>query len=350
MPTYIIPLDVHCQWTEYNIMTPSGRSRRRGRCPTTIPALAELIKDVPRPRHVVFEEGPLADWLLRNLGPQADELIVCDPRRNALIAKDSDKDDTIDAEKLGRLYAGGFLRAVHHPETFERAVFKQLVASYHDRVRSRTRLVNRILAQFRQQGVFVQQGALADDRRAEVLRRLPACKLVRAAMQLLLSELDQANAHLETWRRLVTRQARRYEPIRRFVALPGIRWLRAATLFVYLDTPWRFKSKSALWKYMGIGLERRQSGSGRERLRVVPSVRVCRPLKNVILAAALRASAGDNPLAEQYRRYCDAGVTPRDARRNVARRLACVLWGLWKSGDVYRPEQVGQAPVAGSRQ
>jgi len=44
--------------------------------------------------------------------------------------------------------------------------------------------------------------------------------------------------------------------------------VRAATLLVYLDTPFRFKSKQALWKYIGIGLVRRRSGDGPERLGV----------------------------------------------------------------------------------
>ena len=69
-----------------------------------------------RPRCAVFEEGPLADWLLRNLEGSVDELMICDPRRNSLIAKDSDKDDPIDAQKPAQLYRGGFVKPVHHPD------------------------------------------------------------------------------------------------------------------------------------------------------------------------------------------------------------------------------------------
>src|ERR1700741_19044 len=93
---HIIPLDTHCQSTEYGVMTSSGRITRRGHCPTTIKALREVIESVARPRHGVFEEGPLAHWLWRNLREAADEVVVCDPRRNHLIARDGDKDDAID--------------------------------------------------------------------------------------------------------------------------------------------------------------------------------------------------------------------------------------------------------------
>jgi hypothetical protein len=108
-------------------MTQSGRVTKRWQGPTTIPQVAEALGEVPRPRKVVFEEGPLADWLLRNLEAHADEVVVCEPRRNALIAKDSDKDDPIDAEKLADLLRGGYVKPVHHPENQERAIFKQHV-------------------------------------------------------------------------------------------------------------------------------------------------------------------------------------------------------------------------------
>jgi len=92
------------------VVTKSGRLTRRERCATTIPELVALIESVPRPRYLTFEEGPLADWLFRNLRAVVGRLVVCDPRRNQLIAKESDKDDPIDAEKLARLFRG-FLEA-----------------------------------------------------------------------------------------------------------------------------------------------------------------------------------------------------------------------------------------------
>jgi hypothetical protein len=102
-----IGLDVHCQETEIAVLTPAGRLTKRMRVATTIPALVEALGSIGPPGQVVLEEGPLAEWLYRNLSGYVDRLTVCDPRRNHLIAKDSDKDDPIDAEKLARLYRGG---------------------------------------------------------------------------------------------------------------------------------------------------------------------------------------------------------------------------------------------------
>ena len=56
-----------------------------------------------------------------------------------LIAKDSDKDDPIDAERLAQLLRGGYLKEVHQAQSLDRTVLKQHVSFYHDRVRERVR-------------------------------------------------------------------------------------------------------------------------------------------------------------------------------------------------------------------
>jgi transposase len=338
-----IGLDTHCVGTDMAVVTSSGRLSERWRGATAIPPLREAIESVPRPRYVTFEEGPLADWLFRNLSPYADEVMVCEPRRNHLIAKDSDKDDPIDAEKLAQLYRGGYLKRVHHPESLDRAIFKQHVAGYRDAVRLRVAQANRILARFRRHGVFLKEADLAGrEERAELLDRLPHSELLREDVACLWLTYDTITDQEEVFRQGLVRQSRQVETIRRFEQLPGVGWIRAATFYAYIDTPSRFHRKSALWKYMGIGLERRHSGSGPMRLQVCQAFN--RPLKAMILGAAITAIAqGDNPFADHYHRWLnEGGLSARTARRNVARSLAATMWGMWKNGTEYRPEWVAR--------
>ena len=97
-----IGADTHCAFTEPATISPGDRRTGlpavgyKQRCATSIPALVEALSEVRRPRVMVIEEGPLADWLYRGLGERGERVVVCDPRRNHLIAKDSDKDDAID--------------------------------------------------------------------------------------------------------------------------------------------------------------------------------------------------------------------------------------------------------------
>jgi transposase len=345
---YFIGVDVHCKFSEVTAIDTEGQRVHRGRCATTIPALVEELEKIPRPRGVVIEEGPLADWLWRQVRPRVDDMVICEPRRNRLIARDGDKDDPIDAEKLAQLYRGGYVKVVHHGDSFARAIFKQHVGLYHDAVRQRVRQALRISSLVRRQGVFVREKAFRDPAaRPALLARLPASRTLAADLRLLWRGYDVMAAVEAQMRRRLVQLAREVEVVRRFVAVPGIAWVRAATWYVWLDTPWRFRSKSALWKYLGIGLERRRSGNGPERLGVPPMVN--RALKSTILGAAKSAVAqGDNPFADQYRRWIQAGLSPKLARRNVARSLAATLWGLWKNGSAYRPEWVGVAAAAGN--
>ena len=161
----------------------------------------------------------------------------------------------------------------------------------------------------------------------------------RLALKLLMEGYDHAVKQEKRLRQELTRLAKKEEVVVRLTELPGVAWVRAATLFVYLDTPWRFASKQALWKYIGIGLVRQTSGDGPEHLGVNPAAN--RALKSMILGAAESAILqGDNPFAEQHRRWRDDGLSPRNARRNVARSLASVMWGMWKNGGAYDPERV----------
>ncbi|MBI1826438.1 MAG: transposase [Planctomycetes bacterium] len=343
---HFVGLDVHCKFTEVAVVTEGGRLTKRWPVPSTIPALMEALESVSRP-HVALEEGPMADWLVRNLASHVEQITACDPRHNHLIAKDSDKDDPIDAEKLAQLLRGGYVKPVHHSESWERTMFKRHVALYHDRVRHRVREANRIMAYFRRFGVFVRNRAFAEaEKRRLVLDSMPDDQVVRFHLRLMFSGYDLATEHIHQMRRRLVQLARRYEPIKRFVQLPGVHWIRAATFFAYVDTPWRFKSKSALWKYMGIGLERRRSGGGAERLHVPHYAN--RVLKCAILGAAKSAIAsGGNPFADQYERWIHDGLTPRIARRSVARSQAVTMWSLWKNGSVYKPQRVG-VPVTAS--
>lgn len=345
---HFIGMDVHSQFCELAVLTAAGQLVRRERCPTTILALRGVLEAVPRPRRLVIEEGPLAGWLWRNLQTVVDTLVVSEPRRNRLIAQEGDKDDDLDAEKLAQLLRGGFVKEVHQTNTVERAAFKQLVALYHHRVRQRVREAHRLTSLLRQHGVVVRERdyvAAAD--RPTLLARVPEEGKVRWLVSALWASYDAAVEAESEWRRRLVASAREEEVVRRLEELPGVGWIRAATLYAYLDTPWRFARKAALWKYLGIGLERKRSGNGPEHLGVPK--RAHRLLKGTILGAARSAVAqGENPFADQYRRWLKQGLSPKLARRNVARSLAATLWGLWKNGTAYHPAWVGVA-AAGLR-
>jgi transposase len=340
MTEYFIALDVHCAFSEMAVVTGTGKLVRRERCETSIPALVERLGEVRRPRRLTFEEGPLADWLARELRSHVDELVVCEPRRNHWIAKDGDKDDPIDARKLAELFRGGYLKPVHQTGSRERSLLKQLVLLYHDRVRERVRQGNQLVALCRRQGVFVKAASLLDDGEwRKCQSHLPVDSPLRSGWDDVREVYQMLVLREQAFHRSLTGLARTIEEVRRFEALPGIGWIRAVTFYALIDTPQRFRSKAALWRYCGIGLERRHSGNGPVRTRMTRQGH--RRLKDVLLGAAKSAIAqADNPLADRHQTWKEQGLHPANARRNVARVIASTMWSLWKTGHAYDPARV----------
>lgn len=338
---HFIALDTHCSFSEMAVVSQSGRLLKRDRCATAIPQIVEMLDQVRRPRVLTFEEGPLADWLARNLRTHVEKLIVCEPRRNALIAKDGEKDDPIDAEKLAQLLRGGYLKEVHQANSLDRALLKQHVAFYHDRVRERVRQGQQLVAQLRRHGAFASITELLDEeRRRQIYKMLPRRKLLIEHLELVRQVYEMMLQQEEYLRTELVRLARREAPVKQFVEVPGIGWIRAVTFYVYMDTPERFKSKSAAWAYCGIGLERRHSGRGPMKVKLAH--RANRRLKNVVVGAAKSAIAsGDNPFADKHRYWIqEEGEHPSTARRNTARAIVGVLLSMWKSGSEYDPALV----------
>src|SRR5262249_45635762 len=338
---HFIGLDTHCQFAELAVVTHGGRTTKQARRAVTISALVEGVESIARPRYLVIEEGPLADWLWRNLRSQVDEMQVCDPRRNRLVCQEGDKDDPIDAEKLAQLYRGGYTKAVHHAESSYRSVFKQHVMLYHDRVRHRVAEGHRLVSLLRRHGVGGRERNFANPQERDgLLRGLPNSRTLRGGVSGVWKGYDVGVLPEGGVCRGLVELAKEEEVLQRMVTLPGIGWVRAATLWVWLDTPWRFAKKQALWKYLGIGLERRRSGNGPEKVRV--PVHVNRVLKSTILGAAKSAAAqGKNPFADQYRRWLAAGLSPQIARRDGGRLVAVTWGGMGEKGRGFPPEWVG---------
>ena len=102
----------------------------------------------------------------------------------------------------------------------------------------------------RRLGVFIKQKDLIDtERRGEMLKALPADEVVRQDVESLLEGFDLALKQVREMSRRLIDLAKKEPMIEAFRAIPGVDWVRGATFVVFVDTPFRFKSKEKLWKY-----------------------------------------------------------------------------------------------------
>jgi len=341
MKTYYIGADVHKQST-----TIAVRQNKKIIAMTTIPTqineIIEFLCSFQGRKFLAIEENPMAAWLYSNLHDQVDTLIFCDPRRNRLICDDGDKDDPIDAGKLAELLANGSLRQIHHSANEHHLALKQWTTLYHDRVREKVRQNLKIQSCALQHGIHISSSFLTHpDRRTDWLNEISNPSLVQQ-LCLLFQGFDTTVCQVAQAQAQMMKHAQRFPMIQKWQKLPGIGPIRAITLYAYLETPWRFKTKSKLFKYCGVGLERCQSGTDRRgrpkpaRLKLSP--RCNRTLKTVVIGAArCIIDKSDNVFQRDYERMVANGMSNSNALHALARKVLTVLWGMWKSGRSFTP-------------
>src|SRR5215469_11860184 len=108
-----IGMDVHKESISIAVRNAAGKIVMESVIETKTNTILEFIDGLRGDLHVTFEEGTWSAWLYDLLKPRVSELVVCDPRRNALL-KEGNQNDRVDALKLAELLQNDQLRPVYH--------------------------------------------------------------------------------------------------------------------------------------------------------------------------------------------------------------------------------------------
>jgi len=123
-----IGMDVHKETISIAVMNADGKLVMESIIETKASTILQFIQGLCGDLHVTFEGGTWAAWLYDLLKPHVTKLVVCDPRKNAVL-KEGNKSDKIDARKLADLLHGGYLRSIYHGQNGLRTL-KELARSY----------------------------------------------------------------------------------------------------------------------------------------------------------------------------------------------------------------------------
>jgi len=146
-----IGMDVHQAATSAAVMDVHGKLLMECLLETKASTIVEFVQGLQGPLSLTFEEGTSAAWLHDLLKPHVSRLVVCDPRKAALL-KEGNKSDRIDARKLAELLRTNQLKPVYHGEHGIRSL-KELGRSYLTITKDVTRVMNRIKALYRGWGI-----------------------------------------------------------------------------------------------------------------------------------------------------------------------------------------------------
>ena len=142
-----IGLDVHKEAITIAVRDGSGKLIMESIIETKAVTLLQFLQGLRGELHVTLEEGTWAAWLYDVLKPHVHEVVVCNPRRNALL-KEGSKSDKVDARQLSELLRAGLLRPVYHGENGLRTL-RELARSYQTISNDLRRVLNRLKAIYR---------------------------------------------------------------------------------------------------------------------------------------------------------------------------------------------------------
>ena len=344
-----IGLDVHQATISVAVLDCAGKVVMECILETKAATILEFFAGLRGTLSVTFEEGTWATWLYDLLKPHVDELVVCNPRKNALL-KDGNKSDRIDARKLAELLRGNQLKPVYHGETGMR-MLRELARSYLTIVKDVSRVMNRLKALYRSWAIpCAGRDVYYTRHRAEWLAKIKEAGVRRRAERLYL-QLDMLKKLRQQARRELLAESRKHAIPSKLRQIPYLGPIRSARAVALIQTPHRFRTQRQLWAYSGMALETRISGeysyaTGQlRRSKKLISIRGLNKdhnhdLKGLFKGVATMASERPGPLQNFYQALLAKGMKPTMARLTLARKIAAITLTLWKKGESFDPEKL----------
>jgi transposase len=346
-----IGLDVHQATISAAVLDSAGKLVMEAVLETKAETILQFLRGLRGSLHVTFEEGTCAAWLHDLLKPHVTEVLVCDPRKNALL-KAGNKNDRLDARKLADLLRTGLVSPVYHGAAGMRTL-RELARSYLAITRDLTRVMTRLKALYRSWAIpCAGEQVYAPRHRAAWLAKISEPGVRRRA-EFYYQQFDALAALRQQIRRELLAESRQHGATKLLRQIPSIGPIRAALLVALIQTPHRFRTKRQLWAYCGLALKTYTSGEYRfvagklERSQKILAIRGLNrnhnhDLKNIFKGAATLAAATTGPFQNFYQACLARGMKPHMARLTLARKLAAITLLVWKKGVCFDAEHLKQ--------
>ncbi len=338
-----IGLDLHKRDSQLCILTEDGELIEM-RIRTTSERLTEAVGARPRAR-ILLEASTESEWVARCLEGLGHEVIVADPNYAPMYATRSRrvKTDKRDARTLAEACRLGAYRPAHRTSETQRHVRAEL-AVREALVRTRARYVALAKALARRQGVRIAPGASA-----RFLEHLDAVELpgpLGAELAPLVTLLRPLSEQIAAADARLAHLASGDPVVRRLMSAPGVGPVTATAFVATLDGVTRFDGAHRVESYLGL-VPTEQSSGERQRRGAITKAGNGRMRWLLVEAAwgALRTKRADTA---ELRAWAERIALRRGRRTAVvalARRLAGILYAMWRDGTVYGQHKEVRAPA-----
>lgn len=342
-----VGLDVHKDSTCIVVIDDNGDSLIQSVVATDSTIISDFLTGLSGKVSVTFEVGNQSNWLYQHINPIVHKTVVCETFHNKLLSV-GNKSDLIDAEKLAQLLRINSIKEVwqHSPEHLH---LKELVRNHENLVSDSVRVMNRLKAIFRSQGIKADSSLYKPDYFDYWLEQLSESGITFRAKSLF-SELRCLSGLRKLAHQEMLRQAKKHKDFQRLHKIPGLGLVGVSRLIAQVGDPYRFKSKRSFWKYCGFAVNTRSSADhifvNGKLQKVTKNTNTrgltnhfCHRLKHVFKTAAQHATKNE-AFSRYYENLVTNGTKPSLARVSLARKIAAIALSIWKNKSEFDEKMI----------
>jgi transposase len=338
-----IGIDLHKTSSQVCILSPDGVLSER-RIKSTRASFDEAFAARPRAR-ILVEASTESEWVACHLEELGHEVIVADPNFAPMYATRDKKikTDKRDARALCEACRLGAYRPAHRTSERQRKIRAQLLVRS-TLVRTRSKYISLIASLARREGCRIATGGSNNFIARVEAANLPAHLIAAIAplfesLRMLNRQIDEADALLEK----IVKEA---EVVKRLCTAPGVGPVTATTFAATIDDASRFGAAKQVRSYLG--LVPRESSSGERQHRGRISKAGSSRARTLLVEAAwalLRWRNAKNAALYDWAMRIAARRGRARACVALARKLAGILYAMWRDGTEFDPQAVRQSVV-----
>lgn len=327
-------IDLHKRYTWIRLVTAAGEVTFERRIPTTRAHLRTVFEGRPHTR-VLIESSTESEWVAQTIEAYGHEVVVASPGY-ALMYGHRDphiKTDRRDVAALAEACRLGIYRRAHRVCAAQRRRRRALKVR-EILVRQRTALINLLRAELRQDGLRLP--SCSAEAVARQYRGVSASEELAEDLGPVVAALEDMNDAIAASTAGLTAVAAADPIVRRLQTAPGVGPITGLTFRAVLDDVGRFGDARGVAAYLGLVPKEDSSGSRKRRGAITkagPS-----GLRVLLIQASWviwRQRKSGGALYAWVERLA-ARRGKRIAVVALARRLARILYAMWRDGQDYR--------------
>lgn len=343
-----VGLDLGKRKSQICIQRLDGTIVAERRINTTKEELVAAMKDYPGAT-VLMESSTGAVWVAKVLESIGCKVIVADPRFGPMYAQTNKrvKTDKRDARALADALRLQAFRPAHRKSDVARRLHGMLKARA-QLVHKRTSLISFVRTQCERDGVILRKARAANFE--NVIGGVAMETALFDVVSPILVVIAAINAEIKACDEALEREAKQSPVASLLQTTPGVGRMTALSFIAAIDSPARFKSPRELSAYLGLVPTERNSGDSKRPPGAITKAGDVLARSYLVEASfiIMMPKSPATPLKSWGESIARQNKSKKIAAVAVARRLARILWAMWRDNTPFvaaRTASATQAPT-----